>query len=379
MIVRMMRASDRPDPGSMSGLHIEGDTPHGTGRALARLRARLRALDLEPDVETATDGAGFTARLTPQTARAWAPGFDTTRLHACLCHGDALDAEREIVAALLLSPIPMAFPSVEEFEAQLRIRVDTVTAARATALEFDCDERRPDDCWRRDDDGRFVLRPGCPLIDALRRATQPGDAPRPYAFGCYRATEYVMLLAIATEAARSHPALLERLQRRYERRPIQSREFHESLLHEHGTSETPLPPRWLVPGDRVWFRNPHEASSDVEGYEGSWVIYKGGGRFGNFWQRGRPYTLTRKCIEVYHWRHAVVADPRGRARIDEDEVERRVAATLADPDETAAVLARMQRLRDLRGVYAEGGCIDRTRESAGWVLPEHCDIALADA
>ncbi|RPH39433.1 MAG: hypothetical protein EHM87_24100 [Burkholderiales bacterium] len=378
MIGRMMRASDRPDPGSTSGLHIQGDTPHGTGRALGCLRARLRTLDLDDDVETAQGGAGFSARLRPEAAQALAPDFDTTCLHARLCHGDGLDIEREIVAALLRAPIPMVFPSIEEFDAQLRIRVDTVTAARATALEFDCHERRPDECWRRDDDGRFVLRPGCSLIEALRRATQPVDAPRPYAFGCYRATEYVMLLAIATEAARSHPELLERLQRRYERRPIQSREFHDTLLHEHGTSEVPLPPRWLVPGDRVWFRNPHEASSDVEGYEGSWVIYKGGGRFGNFWQRGRPYTLDRKCIEVFHWRHAVVRDPDGHARIDEDEVERRVAATLADPDETAAVLERMQRLRDLRGVYAEGGCIDRTRESAGWILPEHCDIALAE-
>ena len=40
------------------------------------------------------------------------------------------------------------------------------------------------------------------------------------------------------------------------------------------------------------------------------------------------------------------------------------------------VLERMQRWRDLRGVYADGGCLDRTRECARWVRPATCDVAL---
>jgi hypothetical protein len=43
-----------------------------------------------------------------------------------------------------------------------------------------------------------------------------------------------------------------------------------TLLREHGTVESPLPARWFVPGDRVWFRNPDERSADAEGFEGSW-------------------------------------------------------------------------------------------------------------
>ena len=31
-----------------------------------------------------------------------------------------------------------------------------------------------------------------------------------------------------------------------------------------------------------------------------------------------------------------------------------------------------------QGVYAEGGCIDATRERVRWVRPGHCDIVLPD-
>ncbi len=376
----MDRAPERPDAGGPAGIRIEGDDYRSVARAAAALRARLHALGLGPHVELTTACGAVHARLRPERAAAWAPGHDTTDLAARLreaLNGNGEPLERETLAALLVAPGPIVFPSAEEMDSAIRIRLDTATAARATALAFDCDERRPDDCWVRDDEGRFRLRPGASLIDALRKATQPGHGNPPYAFGCYRATEYVLLLAIALEAARCNPRLKDRLRKRFERRPIQSREFHEALLREHGTNEAPLPARWFVPGDRVWFRNPDARSSDTEGYEGSWVIYKGGGLFSNFWERGRPFTLTRKCIEIWHWRHAVVVDDAsGRLRIDEEEVGRRVAVTLADVRATATVLERMQRWRDLRGVYADGGCMDRTRECARWVRPATCDVAL---
>jgi len=43
------------------------------------------------------------------------------------------------------------------------------------------------------------------------------------------------------------------------------------------------------------------------------------------------------------------------------------------------ILARMLRRRDPQGVYAEGGCIDATRECAQWVLPGTAQIVLPDA
>jgi hypothetical protein len=40
------------------------------------------------------------------------------------------------------------------------------------------------------------------------------------------------------------------------------------------------------------------------------------------------------------------------------------------------VLARMVRLRDPKGVYEEGGCIDTTREYPRCVRPGTADIVL---
>lgn len=364
-----------PAKAEVAGIRIGGE-PRRAARDAVRLRARLLALGLAGSVETSTALGTLHARIRPRVAAAWAPAHDTTRLERHLRHAGPASLEAETVAALLLAPQRMEFPDLDELDSAVRIRLDTVAAARATALTFDCEERRPDACWHRDVDGRFALRPGHDLIHALRRATQPEPDAVPFAFGCYRATEYVMLLAIAQEAARSHPALLDRLRERTERRPIQSREFHDALLREHGTNDAPLPAGWLVPGDRVWFRNPDERSADAEGFEGSWVFYLGGGLFGNFWQRGRPFTLARKCIEIHHWRDALYTDPQGRLRIDESVVERLTDATLVDPPARARVLDRMCRWRDLRGVYADGGCLDRTRECARWVRPATCDIDL---
>ena len=379
----MHRGIRPPEAGAHAGIRIRGGDTHRSTAALARrLRDRLHRLGLASHIELSSNAHAVFARVRADRATEWAPGLDTTRLarHLAAAHGtDGVALERETLWCLLLAPDGLEFPSLDEFDASVRIRIGTAEAARRTVLAFDCDERRPADCWARDDEGRFVLRPGRCLIEALRRATQPGDHASPYGFGCYRATEYVMLLAIAEEAARCNPGLLERLSTRIGRRPIQSREFHETVLREHGTMDEPLPARWFVPGDRVWFRNPDERSADADGYEGSWVIYLGNGEFGNFWQRGRPYTLERKCVEIHHWRHATWTDEQGRLRVDEDEVERRVAATMSDPDALAAILARMQRWRDPRGIYAQGGCMDRTRECARWVHPDTCDLEVPSA
>jgi hypothetical protein len=119
---------------------------------------------------------------------------------------------------------------------------------------------------------------------------------------------------------------------------------------------------YYVPGDRVWFKNPDERSSNAPGYEGSWVIYLGGGKFSNFWKRDAPYTLNNKMLEVYHWRHGVSLDDTCIMQMDEELVEDKVDATRADPVKKQRVLKRMTRYRDPMGIYSEGGCIDASRE-----------------
>lgn len=324
---------------------------------------------------------GWRLRLAPETLDAWAPGFDTLGLNEALQLDSATqDAAlaREIVVAMLAAPQTMAFASLGELQARVGVRGHIARAAARTALAFCTDDaaERPADFWRYDEDHGFLLSPDRPLIDALRAATQPEATGRLYDFSCYRATEYVILLGIAQELEARNPALLEDISRVSRCRAIRSGAFHEVFLTEYGSLAEPIPPRYYVPGARVWFRNPHEGSADIEGYEGSWVIYLGGGRFSNFWKRDRPYGFDDKCVEIYHWRHGLETDADGALRMNEVVVEQRAAATLTNPTRRAAVLARMQRLRDPQGVYAGGGCVDATREFPRALCPGTSTIAL---
>ncbi|MFY8016625.1 MAG: hypothetical protein ACOVN9_00815, partial [Inhella sp.] len=265
-----------------------------------------------------------------------------------------------------------------EFHSAVRIRMNIVRASRKTMLAFHTSQaERPADCWRYDEDCGFVIQPQASLIHALIKATQPDDSGQLYDFSCYRASEYVIVLGIAQELERCNPALLERLQTLWKERPIKSGAFHDVFLRELGSMEAPVPPRYFVPGDRVWFRNPDEASADASGFEGSWVLYLGGGLFSNFWDRDKPYTLTAKCLEMYHWRHAVYVDEEGEPRIDECKVAARVEASVQDADEVQHIVQLMTRYREPRGIYTEaGGCMDTTREWTRWVQPETSDMVL---
>ena len=169
------------------------------------------------------------------------------------------------------------------------------------------------------------------------------------------------------------------LQVRSEHDAIRSGLFHEVFLVEYGSMEAPLPARYYVPGDRLWFRNPDERSSDALGYEGSWVIYMGGGLFSNFWKHEQPYTLEDKCIEIFHWRDGAYQDERQEWQMDEARVEACVAATQADAAARTRVLQRMMRLRDPQGVYADGGCLDASREQPKSVWPQRCALQVQPA
>ena len=366
------------------GVVIRGVAEHDAPAALNALIAQLDAQDLAHCITTreGTDAAGRYAAfaLAGDQAAAWAPDHDT--LH--LCERLQLDTDkrsadltREIVLALLLGPVAHEFPGIDELVSAVRIRHAIVQAARRTTLSFHTSQaERPEDCWAYKEDCGFVLLPGASLIEALTKATQPEVSGALYSFSCYRATEYVMLLGIAQELAHCNPPLLAQLQQLWTTRPIKSGQFHDVFLREQGSMERPLPQRYFVPGDRVWFRNPDAASAEASGYEGSWVIYLGAGLFSNFWKRHQPFTLTAKCLEIYHWRNALYIDAEGQERIDEAKVEALVAAALTDSNEVERILTLMQRYRDPRGYNKEGGCMDTTREFARWVCPATSDLML---
>ena len=379
--------SDSNQQGSPThqGVAIHGNWADDANTCRQHVLARLDVLDLAPHVlaELAKDAQGPCLHLwlDEKQAEVWAPGQDTLGLSATL-QLDTLhkpeDLSREIVVAMLMGPVAFEFPSLNELVSAVNIRRNIVQAARKTTLAFHTSEaERPRHCWIYDKDQGFVIRPGVALIEALTCATQPEVSGALYSFSCYRASEYVIVLGIAQELAQCNPALLQELQVLWATRPIKSGEFHDVFLREQGSMEAPLPPRFFVPGDRTWFRNPDEPSSDASGFEGSWVMYLGGGLFTNFWKRDQPYTLQAKCLEIYHWRHGLYRDAQGDERINETEVDARVAATLQDPAEVARIMAVMERYRESRGVYtAAGGCIDTTREFARWVCPGTADLVL---
>ncbi|MFZ3126596.1 MAG: hypothetical protein WA136_01145 [Rhodoferax sp.] len=359
--------------------------PVDAGYACQDVLAQLQAQDLRPHVLASVGcdslGTYVNLRLDDATLQAWAPGCDTLQLAQTL-HLDTEhqpdDLTREIVVAMLMGPVAFEFPSVDELLSAVRIRHNIVQAARKTTLAFHTSEaERPEDCWTYDEDRGFVIRPQVSLITALTKATQPEVSGALYAFSCYRASEYVIVLGIAQELEASNPALLQQLQTLWTQRPIRSGEFHEVFLREQGSMEAPLPPHYFVPGDRTWFRNPDEASAEASGFEGSWVMYLGGGLFTNFWKRDQPYTLMQKCLEIYHWRHGLYRDAEGDERIDEDKVALCIETTLQQPAELRRIMAIMERYREARGIYTDaGGCIDTTREFARWVRPGTADLVL---
>jgi hypothetical protein len=360
------------------------------GTAQARAEAEhdvmdwLRVHGLEEVAElrhaSDSDRPGLRLTLRPDLFEAWTPGYDTTRLHDELGL-DTLtrpqDLETEVAVAMLASPVTFVFPHVPELLSSIRIRRYIVEAARQAVLAFDTvDAERPMDWWDYSDERGFTVKPGKPLREALQKATQPDHGERKWSFSCYRATEYVALIGLARELAVCNPQLAEDLQRQWETRAIVSGEFHEVFLREYGTMDAPLPLKFYVPGDRLWFRNPDPHSSDVEGYEGSWIFYLGNGLFNNFWTPTKVFSLQRKCLEIYHWRHATYRKPDGSLAVNDDIVDERVRETMADPQAVERIYSMMLKLREPQGVYKDGGCIDATRECLRWVHPGVSEITL---
>lgn len=328
------------------------------------------------------EGACVAFTLKEACKNVWAPDWDTTLLNERLgidSRRDEASLDREILIAMLLATIPFVFPTYKDLAAAIRIRHHIVRAGYLAELNFDTDAtERPLDCWHYDEDAGFLLNQDVSIIHALTKATQPDGTHPAYSFSCYRATEYVILLGIAQELQHSNPDLLKRLEKRSEKRAIRSGEFHEVFLREYGSIEHPFPMKYYVPGDRVWFRNPDDRSSDISGYEGSWVIYLGHNLFTNFWKRNSPFTLQTKCVEVFHWKDGAYLGEDGELHMDESIVELEVAKSLADPGRYAQILERMMRYRDPKGVYDQGGCIDTSRESPRWVCPLTGDLVIPD-
>ena len=362
---------DAPPDALPQGLAIRLPDRGGAATAQAEIESYQTELGLPGIAQVSLDTTGpqalLSLRLAPEPFKALCGGFDTLTLRSRLAAGSATatgDALlRETWVALLAAPHRLMFDSLAELQAHLRIRCHIARAAQKTALAFHTSTmERPAEYWVYNEDRGFLLCPGADLVTALIAATQPEATGRLYDFSCYRATEYVILLGIALEAQAHAPALYEQLVALSRHTCIKSGRFHDTYLVEYGAVDAPLPMHYYVPGDRVWFKNPDEPSANVSGYEGSWVIYLGGGLFSNFWQRDQPYTMEHKALEIYHWCHGTRRDADGELQMDETLVAEHVRRSQAQPLEVQRIVTRMTRYRDPAGVYAQGGCIDASRE-----------------
>jgi hypothetical protein len=367
---------------TQGGILIHGKDKGALADNTNKFISHLTHLGLNHLINTVTEGNIYDAqfKFADNLPNLGHTSYDTLKIsdmYGFHPHVSVIDTEKEILIALLSGPVTFEYPNYAEFLASIQIRCNIVVAARQTTLAFHTSKiERPKDYWHYSEESGFTVLPGKSLIKALQKATQPEKSAGKFSFSCYRATEYVILLGIAQELALVNPKLLQKLQLQWEVSAIKSRLFHEVFLYEYGSMQSPIPNKYYVPGDRLWFRNPDVNSAEVEGYEGSWVFYIGEGLFTNFWECDKPYTLTEKCIEIYHWRHGAYQDESGNWKMDESVVAECVQDTMQNSEKLQQILEQMLRLRTPQGSDVEGGCIDASREYPRWVCPSTADIAL---
>ena len=342
----------------------------GSEKRLRQMQRCLRYLGIDHLVDCSVSTGGDECYLHFRASHrllVLCPDFDTGTIAATL-RAHQSDQDRtmmgEIILAMALSPTLMLFKSGQELKSNLRMRCTVVQLASRTELNFDTDSiTRPQAYWIYTKENGFLLRQGVSLAEGLERALCPDVSGYTYAFSCQRASEYLMLYAVVRELLKVDKLALHATEEQWRKRALTGDDFLFRFLEERGTRENPMPMRYYIPGDRIWFKNPDDRSSDIIGFEGSWVVYLGEGRFCNLWDRHRPYTLEEKCLEIYYWSQCVEVSPAGIPWMNETEVKERVQLALNDPSIKSPILQKMMVYRDPAGVYADGGCIDLSRDS----------------
>jgi hypothetical protein len=267
-------------------------------RRLRQAQRCLRSLGIDDLVDCSLSTGGNERHLHLRASHrllTLCPDFDTANITTFLrTHQPNRDRAliSEIILAMALSPDVVYFGSEQELKSNLRMRCTVVQVASRTELNFDTSSiTRPQAYWIYTKENGFLLRQGVSLADGLERALCPDVSGFTYAFSCQRASEYLILYAVVCELQRVNKTGLNDVEQQWRKRALTGDDFLFRFLGERGTRENPIPMRYYIPGDRIWFKNPDDHSSDIEGFEGSWVIYLGSGRFCNLWDCQSPDTL----------------------------------------------------------------------------------------
>jgi len=187
---------------------------------------------------------------------------DTSRIALSLglfSEWSARDLVLETILSMAISPIVFDFPSLNELQANLRMRINVSTLARRAELNFDTsDISRPEAYWTHSEGKGFILKEGASLLEGIEQALCPDISGKHYSFSCQRATEYLMLHSLTKELGVSNPEKLMDIELQWRKAALVSDDFLNSFLLEIGTLKKPFPMRLYVPGDRVWLKNPDE-------------------------------------------------------------------------------------------------------------------------
>jgi hypothetical protein len=354
-----------------TGVAVKQAMHSDSGAVLARANAWLEKLGIGALITATYSSNADTAYLhltANERLHECCPDLDTSTLSNAHALDDSMDIQQRIaietLLAMTLSPEILLFDHARELISNIRMRLHAVNIASRTELSFDTSAiARPQAYWVYTKENGFLLRQGVSLAEGLERALCPDVSGYTYAFSCQRASEYLMLYAVVSELRKVNKEALLATEAQWRKRALTGDDFLFRFLEERGTRDNPMPMRYYIPGDRIWFKNPDDHSSDIIGFEGSWVIYLGGGRFCNLWDRHRPYTLEEKCLEIYYWSQCVEVNSAGLACMNEVKVKEYVMHALADPGVKDTILKKMMVYRDPTGVYADGGCIDLSRDS----------------
>ena len=294
------------------------------------------------------------------------PNYNTFNITKNINNDDALTVE--ILLSLLGSPIHFIYDSLNDLLSEISIRQNICYYASKTHVLINTSNniKRPEKYFRNTDSD-IVLLDDKSLIDGIIHALLPSISGDIYDFSCYRVCEYILLLAILLELKKQNKdSIIQKIESIWRKKPIKSKKFHNIFLIEFGSDIFPLPKLFYIPGDKLWFKNPDDKSSDIVGFEGKWTIYLGNGLFGDFWKTcgdvNNQFTFEDILIEMYNWRFCVKYNENNELYIDEEEVNNLNILCKNNINEKNKIINLMNNYRNKNKYFFIGGSIDKTRE-----------------